>query len=322
MWIGRTRQRHISLAAIDLRDETYRISFGRPLETLRKSIRAVGLLNPPVVRELDRTGRYQVVLGFRRVEACRALKHKEILCRVLTSRVSEREMLRMSVHDAVVSQDLNPIEIAKALERLSTFFAQRELIETYLPLFGLGASGEVYRRYVQLLRLSKSLQLAVADGELAVSVAGAFLHIVPGERGALFELFRQLRLGVNLQKEFFSLCFDISRRDTVSIIQLVKQQDIHEIVKRAGLSVGQKAALVRERLKRLRYPRLSEKEQQFRSVVKRLGLPPGVGLHAPPYFEGTTYRLELRFETHAELQDRLAQLEERVARRLKEKDFG
>ncbi len=317
----RTKQRQVSLAAIDLRDETFRISFGRPLEALRESIRAVGLLNPPVVRELDRKGRYQIVLGFRRVEVCRALRQKEILCRVLVSGLKEQEMLLMGVHDAVASQRLNPIEIARALERLGKFFTRGQLIEKYLPVLGLGASGEVYTRYVQLLRLSKSLQLAVAREQLAMSVAGEFLRIAPAERSSLFDLFQQLRLGVNLQKEFFSLCFEISRRDKISIMQLLQGSTLRGIPKKARLSVGQKAALVRDYLKRLRYPRLSEKERQFQSVVKRLGLAPGTALHAPPYFEGTTYRMDLRFETYGELRDRLAQLQERVAQRLGEEDF-
>ena len=209
----------------------------------------------------------------------------------------------------------------RVLERLGKFFARRELIETYLPLLGLGASGEVYTRYVQLLRSSKSLQLAVAREQLAMSVAGEFLRIAPAERSALFDLFQQLRLGVNLQKEFFSLCFEISRRDKISINQLLQGAALRGILKNARLSVPQKTALVRDHLKRLRYPRLSEKERQFQSVVKRLGLVPGAALHAPPYFEGTTYRMELRFETYVELRDRLAQLQERVTQRLGGEDF-
>ncbi len=317
----RTKERQIPLASIDLRDETFRISFGRPVEALRESIRAVGVLNPPVVRELDRKGRYQVVLGFQRVGACRALGQKEILCRVLVSGLKEQEMLLMGVHDAVASRRLNPIEIARALERLGKFFTRGQLIEKYLPVLGLGASGEVYTRYVQLLRLSKSLRLAVAREELAMSVGGEFLRIAPAERRALFDLFQQLRLGVNLQKEFFSLCFESSRRDKISIMQLVQGSALRGILKNAKLSVPQKAALVRDYLKRLRYPRLSEKERQFQSVVKRLGLAPGTALHAPPYFEGTMYRMELRFETYAELRDRLAKLQESVAQRLMEEDF-
>jgi hypothetical protein len=317
----RTSQRRISLSSIDLRDEAFRISFGRPIAALRKSIHAVGLLNPPVVRESKPKGCFQVVLGFRRVEACRALRHKEILCRVLATGYTEREVLLMSVHDAVASESLNPIEIARALKRLGEFVEYRELIEAYLPLFGLGRSGEVLMRYVQLLRLSRSLQLAVAREQLAVGVAGELLRVLPAERRALFGLFRQLRLGVNLQKEFFTLCFEISRRDTMSITQLIQDSGVQEILNDERLSASQKAEHVREHLKQLRFPRLSEKERRFHSAVKRLGLPPGAALYAPPYFEGTTYRLELRFGTCAELREKVGQLKERLEERLEEGDF-
>jgi hypothetical protein len=227
----------------------------------------------------------------------------------------------MSVYDMVASDRLNPIEIARALERLDNFFTRTEVIKRYLPLLGLGASGEVYTRYVPLLRLSKSLQLAVAREELAMGVAGEFLRIKPAERRALCGLFRQLRLGVNLQKELFSLCFEISRRDKISITGLLQGSLLREIQKKAGLSAPQKAALVRDYLKRLRYPRLSERQRQFQGVVKRLGLAPGTALYAPPYFEGTMYRMEIRFATYAELRDRVAQLEKRVVERLREGDF-
>jgi ParB-like chromosome segregation protein Spo0J len=62
----------IPLTRIDGKDTTFLITFMPDLEPLMASIQLIGLLEPLILREkTDKT--YQIVCGFKRVEALRLL---------------------------------------------------------------------------------------------------------------------------------------------------------------------------------------------------------------------------------------------------------
>lgn len=81
------------------------------LQSLVESIQAVGVMQRPRVR--DQGGRYELVFGHQRVEACRMLGWETvpveiIACDDLTAR-------RMTLHENIKSTALHPIEHAEAI---------------------------------------------------------------------------------------------------------------------------------------------------------------------------------------------------------------
>ena len=64
-------RRNLPIGEIDERDSSFRISFGRDLSSLKTSLALSGLLAPLILREKE--GGYQVICGFRRLEALRHL---------------------------------------------------------------------------------------------------------------------------------------------------------------------------------------------------------------------------------------------------------
>ncbi|TFH42237.1 MAG: chromosome partitioning protein ParB [Chrysiogenales bacterium] len=70
------------------------------ISDLVESIRCHGLLNPVTVTE-----KLELVAGFRRIKACRALGMEEIECRIVTSS-SRMEMLLMEADENLVRKDL------------------------------------------------------------------------------------------------------------------------------------------------------------------------------------------------------------------------
>jgi ParB family transcriptional regulator, chromosome partitioning protein len=87
------------------------------LEELAASIAARGVIQPVIVRPLG-AGRYQLVAGERRWRAAQRARLHEIPA--LVRELSEREVMALALIENLQRQDLNPIEEARAYDRLAS----------------------------------------------------------------------------------------------------------------------------------------------------------------------------------------------------------
>ncbi|HEY7452367.1 MAG TPA: ParB/RepB/Spo0J family partition protein [Candidatus Limnocylindria bacterium] len=156
----------LALGRIDPNPRQPRGSFDEePLQELTSSIEAVGVLQPIVVRPSG--GRYQIVMGERRVRAARAAGLERIPAIVRTT--EDDQMLRDALLENVHREDLNPLEEAAAYEQLLLDFGitQEELAAR------LGRSRPVIANAMRLLRLPGSVQRRIAARTLSAGHARA-----------------------------------------------------------------------------------------------------------------------------------------------------
>ncbi len=120
---------YLSLDELD-DDETFRLREPGDVSSLAQSIAQVGQLFPVEVRL--HAGRYQLVTGFRRLEALRMLLRKRILARVHVD-LSEKEAALLAAADAIDNRSLELEE----LEALAALYRRREWATPALDeLFG------------------------------------------------------------------------------------------------------------------------------------------------------------------------------------------
>lgn len=86
------------------------------LDELAASIAARGVIQPVIVRPLGE-GRYRLVAGERRWRAAQRARLHEIPA--LVRRLSEREVMAIALIENLQREDLNPIEEARAYQRLA-----------------------------------------------------------------------------------------------------------------------------------------------------------------------------------------------------------
>lgn len=86
------------------------------LEELAASIAARGVIQPVIVRPLGE-GRYQLVAGERRWRAAQKARLHEIPA--LVRELSDREVMALALIENLQREDLNPVEEARAYQRLS-----------------------------------------------------------------------------------------------------------------------------------------------------------------------------------------------------------
>jgi ParB family chromosome partitioning protein len=173
------------------------------LHELAGSIREFGFLQPLVVSKVEKetpTGvavEYQIIAGERRLMAAKLLGLPRVPA-IIRNINLEREKLELGVIENIQRENLNPIEMARAFQRLQEEFrmTQREIAAK------LGKSREVVANAVRLLDLPEYVQRAVENGELSESNARLLIAIEdPVAQKALLEDIVQNKLTTRDVKE-------------------------------------------------------------------------------------------------------------------------
>ncbi len=142
----------------------------RALNELAASIKEVGVMQPPVVRDLG-NGRYELIMGERRLRASKLAGLKTIP--VILRASSDNEMLREALLENIHRSELNPLEEAAAYQNLLNDFGY-----THDELaLKVGKSRPVITNTLRLLILPAAVQRRVAIGILSAGHARALLSL-------------------------------------------------------------------------------------------------------------------------------------------------
>jgi ParB family chromosome partitioning protein len=141
-----------------------------PLKELAASIAATGVVQPIIVRPLP-DGRFQLIAGERRWLASR-LAGKTTVPAMLRQ-VSDEQAMEMTIVENLQRTDLNPMEQARAYERLGREFSmtQEQMAKR------TGKDRASVANFLRLLRLPPEVQGKVEAAELSFGHARALLAL-------------------------------------------------------------------------------------------------------------------------------------------------
>ncbi|HLJ15279.1 MAG TPA: ParB/RepB/Spo0J family partition protein [Bryobacteraceae bacterium] len=161
---------HIDIDLIDPSPFQPRTRFAETgLEELAQSIRASGIIQPLVVRKTQ--SRYQLIAGERR---WRASQRAQLLrVPVVIREVSDEQALELTLVENIQREDLNPIEQARAFDRLMEEFhlTQDEVASR------TGKDRVTVANAVRLLSLEAPLLAWIEEGKITASHGRALLAI-------------------------------------------------------------------------------------------------------------------------------------------------
>ncbi len=140
------------------------------LEDLASSIREHGLLEPIVVRRASGGADvFEIIAGERRWRACQKAGLHDAM--VVVKDVSPQSAFELALIENVQREDLNPVELAEALERL---IKEHGYTQETLGL-RLGKDRTTITNSLRLLRLPEQVRMKVMIGELSEGHARALL---------------------------------------------------------------------------------------------------------------------------------------------------
>jgi ParB family chromosome partitioning protein len=164
--------REISVELIDPNPyQTRRRINEEALRELAESIKASGVVQPVVVRP-HAGGRFQLVAGERRWLACK-LADKTTIPAVVRE-ISNEQAMEITIIENLQREDLNPVEQARAFERLSREFGltQEDIASR------TGKDRASVSNFVRLLKLPDDIQNLLESGELTLGHGKALCALV------------------------------------------------------------------------------------------------------------------------------------------------
>lgn len=139
-----------------------------PLQELAESIKKQGLLQPLLVRELS-NGRYEIIAGERRWRASQIAGLNEVP--VILKQVDDETAMAMALVENLQREDLNAMDQARAMHRLTSEFALTHQQVADL----LCKSRTAVSNYLRLLSLSSAVMKLLEHGDLDMGHARALL---------------------------------------------------------------------------------------------------------------------------------------------------
>jgi ParB family chromosome partitioning protein len=200
------------------------------LEELAQSIRTSGIIQPLVVRKIG--NRYQLIAGERRWRAAQRAPIGRVP--VVVRDVPEETALEMALVENLQREDLNPIEQARAFERLIEEFSltQEEVAER------TGKDRATIANSLRLLKLEETIQDMLEEGRLSAGHARALLSINdPKER---YDLARRIARGGMTVRQVERLAARATRTrptPTITVVDPNTKAAIEEIQRKFGTKV-------------------------------------------------------------------------------------
>jgi ParB family chromosome partitioning protein len=165
------QQNEVAISAISPNPRQPRTHFDPvALDELIASIKQIGILQPPVVRQTT-PGKYELIMGERRFRAAKAAGLKTIP--VIIRQTPDNELLREALIENIHRSQLNALEEAAAYSQLLTDFncTHDELAQK------LGRSRPLISNTIRLMNLPTSVQQKLASGVLSAGHARALLGL-------------------------------------------------------------------------------------------------------------------------------------------------
>jgi ParB family chromosome partitioning protein len=168
--VTQDRIRRIPLSRIDPNpDQPRQIFRDESIEELAQSIRVDGLIQPIVVSPAG--DRFQLIVGERRWRAAKIAGVGEIPC--IVQEYEKDRALEIALVENIQREDLNPMEVALALNRMVQEFqlSHEELAAR------TGKDRTTITNLLRLLKLPREIQQLVAERRISMGHARALLSI-------------------------------------------------------------------------------------------------------------------------------------------------
>jgi ParB family transcriptional regulator, chromosome partitioning protein len=195
------------------------------LQTLADSIKAQGIMQPILVREIS-TDKFEIIAGERRWRASQIAGLQEVP--VLVREIADESALAMALIENIQRENLNPLEEAQGIKRLIDEFAMTH----EKAAEAVGRSRVAVSNILRLLTLSNPVQDMLMHGKLDMGHARALIGLDAAQQVLLANKVVQQNLSVrdveNLVKKLTDEGKSKSQKTTINRDVMALQNTLSE----------------------------------------------------------------------------------------------
>ncbi len=291
--------RKIKLSSINFSDNQFLFSYPLVFESVKESIKKIGLINPPILKNVK--NKYTIVSGFKRIYALKELKVSDLNAFIVNDEYPQLKLFQLSLSENSLIREFNSIEKSIIINRLLRYVDKKVILEDYFKYLHLEPSLKLYNLYQPLIKLEDEIKLSIANNEISDRTGFYLLKFNKQDRMALYKLLKQLRPSFNKQNEIIEIVSEISIREDKKVKDVIQSEEVKKILSCKRFSTPQKLEEIRIYFKERRYPQLTVLEENFNALKKDLKLPSKMKFYPPPYFEGDLYQINLSFSKISQL---------------------
>ncbi len=266
-------------------------------KSLMESIDLSGLINPPGVIELEDM-RYDVIYGRQRLKCI--CSQEKIWCKIFPPSTSPETILSVIMEDQHSKKNLNLIEQAFFLKLCQTLIPNNEKRHSYLQKLSQHRITKGHKFLDKFLDLHPKIQRKLHEGVVSEKAVNGFLKFDHKQQCTLVNLFKNLQLSSNNQKNVITDLYEISRRKGITLDNLLESKDFTVILHNHKMLPKQRSIKFLQLLKQLNNPRLSAAQKELESEIKQLKLPANINLTPSQYFETEEVTLSIKFKNFNE----------------------
>ena len=303
----------VFLNDIDLSSDNYDrylFNYGRDLNLISNSIKKVSLINHVILKKSRNADQaYVVVCGYQRIMACLKLGWESIEAKIIDG-FSDEETLLLVLHDNLSSRGFNEIEKSIVIKKFMDIgYSYDRLISEIAPFLVIHPNRKIIEKYLSILRLDSEIMKSVASGELELEKAFLLEALDDEDKEIVFRiLFRGASTNINEIKETIRNLLDLKLIKKQGIVELLSSREVTNILLDSKYNKRQKGERICKLIKHMRYPVISEKEDEFGLLCKELGLDNDVRVNHSKYFEGDDIRITIKASNQEKLKANLEKL--------------
>lgn len=201
------------------------------LNTLAESIKAQGLMQPILVREVA-DQRYEIIAGERRWRAARIAGLEDVP--VMVKAVPDEAALAMALIENIQREDLNPLEEAAGIQRLITEFEMTH----QAAAAAVGRSRSAVTNLLRLLNLPSLVQDLVMTMQLDMGHARALLALPEHRQLEIAEHVVRRQLSVRETEKLVA-----QRMAPAPEPQSPPDRDVQDLIERLSDGLGAKVSI-------------------------------------------------------------------------------
>lgn len=288
-------------------DPAYSLRYRLEDEALEKSVRKRGVLQPLTVE-----ARGRIVSGHKRFYAARKLGMKEIPALEILSPQAPQDLFLLAILSNW-GQQFTEFEKAWIFHRAASFkIPQAGILEEIAPALGMASEKHLCAHYVEIVKLEKPLLDLMASGRLPFRGSESLLKMPPPDQKVFAaEVAEKIPMTTNQVLNAGQWLYDLMKKEGKDLTGLLMSHGLKEILD-SELDGRQKAEQFFQKVRTLRYPRLTEKERQFALLSGQISRQLGpVSFEPPPQFEGQAITLKVKAKTPQSLEELIETLKAR-----------